>query len=113
MFMAQPKLTMKKGDVECAIGNHVLRHYQDLSIIGREKPDTIHRVLAKIQDREYMGTGKYSVLLDVYGAVIDGDNGIKENEHYIANCSVLVTLGEDDTPSPEIMGSIIFTKQRH
>ena len=40
--MVQPKLTMKKEDVKLAISQYVLKHYQDIPIIGREKLDTIH-----------------------------------------------------------------------
>lgn len=109
--MSQPKLTMKKEDVQCAIKYHVLRHYQKLSVQGKVKPEKVHDVLATIQGREYDGAGKYQVLLDIYGSVVDGENGIKENEHFTATCSVVVKAGTDDSPLIEITDNINLTRQ--
>lgn len=109
--MAQPKLTMKHDDVKLAISQHIRNHYQELTILGREKPDTIHRVLVTIQDKEYIGVGKYNIAIDIYGNVSDGENGFKGNQHFTTTCVVDVKSSEDGTPIVEIDDKLILTKQ--
>ena len=110
--MAQPKLSMVKGDVELAISQYVLSNYQKFQVYGREKPESIHHVLATIQDREYIGAGKYNVFLDIHGTVTDEIGGVKENERYTTSCIVVVTADEENSPVPEITDKLILTKQR-
>ena len=109
--MAQQKLSMAKEDVEKAIALHVLNNYPNMKVLGQGKPCTIHQVLATIQDAEYLGASKYNVLLDFYGVVTDGHNGVKENEHYMATCVVIVTTNTENSPVIEINDSLILTKQ--
>lgn len=111
MRMAQEKLTMKKPDVEKAIGYYVKQKYSELNVIGRNKPETIQRVLATIQDRDYIGSGKYNVLLDIYGTEADENDGIKENIHYTSLCSVCIASDPEGTPLPTFNESLILTKQ--
>ena len=109
--MAQEKLTMKKSDVEKAFGDYVKRLYKELEIQGKDKPDSIDKVLATIQDREYIGEGKYNVLFDIYGTVVDDNGGQKNNVHYTALCSVSVTPDSEGSPVPTLNESLILTKQ--
>ena len=109
--MAQPKLTMTQKDVETAIGWYVRNNYQNLDVKGQNKPETIHNVLATIQDHEYIGAGKYNVILDIHGAVTDGIGGVKENEHYTAKCVFVVSADVEGAPVPEICDDLILTRQ--
>lgn len=109
--MARPKLSMAKEDVEYAISQYVLNNYQKLQVYGREKPESIHHVLATIQDREYIGAGKYNVFLDIHGTITDNTGVVKENEHYTASCIVVVAADEDNSPVPEITDKLILTRQ--
>lgn len=100
---------MKKTDVQVAIANYFSEHFNDLSIFGDPRLDTISNALATIQDKEYQGAGEYHVVLDVYGNIIDGSNGIKENEHFTTSCVVMVKTDEDGSPIIEINDNIILT----
>lgn len=109
--MAQEKLTMKKPDVEKAIANYAKHKYNELNVIGRNKPETIQKVLVTIQDRDYIGAGKYNVLLDIYGTEADENGGIKEGIHYTSLCSVCIASDSEGTPLPTFDESLILTKQ--
>lgn len=109
--MACPKLTMEKKDVQCAISHYVSTNYPDISIQGREHPESLSRVLATIQGNEYHGAGKYNVLLDIYGSVKEGSIGIKENVHFTSMCSVIVEQDSNNSPKISIRGNIYLTKQ--
>ena len=109
--MAREKLTMSKPDVEMAISNHVKQKYHELNVIGRSRPSNIQRVSATIQDREYIGAGKYNVLLDIYGMEDDDNSGFRENIHYTTLCSISVAPDSEGTPVPVLNESLILTKQ--
>ena len=109
--MAQETLAMKKRDVEKAIGDYVKKRFNELEILGKNKPDYVDRVLATIQDREYFGEGKYNVFLDVYGTEIADNGDLRENTHYTALCSFSVVSDPQGTPMPSLNDSLILSKK--
>ena len=109
--MGRPKLTMTKADVQLAIAEYIRKNYANLKVVSREKPDSVHTVLATIQDREYMGAAKYRVLIDVRGVGKGRYGIIDENAHYTASCMVKVSSTAEGSPVISIEDDVIFTKQ--
>lgn len=108
--MEKPKRTMKKDDVQAEIAGYVKKKYNQLDVVGREKPISIQRVLATIQDTEYHGAGNYSVLLELSGTIILENGDSQENIQYQTTCQVSVAESDEGEPNPQIDGQIILTK---
>jgi hypothetical protein len=111
--MAKTKLSMKEGDVQVAIANYFYENFSNLTILGKVKPDAINRdhLIATIQDGEYQAEGKYRVVFDFYGKIIDGTNGIKENQPFSTSCIVIVKSNAEGSPDIEINDNITLTKK--
>lgn len=110
--MAQEKLTMKKKDVQLEISNSFCKNFHNGIVKGKQKPDIITNVLATIQDQEYIGAGKYSVLLDIYGSSIDKNGNRSENEHYSSSIfSVDVSQNKEGEPEVEFIDDIFLNKR--
>lgn len=102
---------MSKLDVQKSMSNYVKQNYDKLNVLGRNKPKTIKKVLATIQDREYNGAGKYNVVFDIYGSEVNDIGDLNENVHYTATCSVSVASDSEGSPIPSLNDSLILTKQ--
>ena len=109
--MAQKKLTMSKGDVRTAISCYVLQNFPTLFKQSKEKPDKVTSVLATIQDLEYFGSGKYNVVLDIYGTETNEIGERNENIHYTSSCMVVVGMNADGEPLPKIENDLFLTKR--
>ena len=99
---------MSKADVSTAIQNCVKEKHKVL-IAGRIIPDSVHNVLATLQE-EYVGAGKYRVVFDIDGAIAD-ENGIKENEHFTSEAYVSVSPNEEGEPVPHFEETLFLTKR--
>jgi len=101
---------MSKTDIQLAMGDYVKQHYHELDVLGRNKPKSIKKVLATIQDRDFVGAGKYNVFFDIYGSEVNDIGDLNENVHYTATCSVNVASDSEGSPIPFLNDSLILTK---
>ena len=109
--MAQEILTMTKSDVQLAMGNYVKQHYHELDVIGHDRPKNIQKVLATIQDRDYVGAGRYNVILDITGSEVNEIGEGNENVHYKALCSINIVSNSNGSPIVSLAEFLILTKQ--
>ncbi len=102
---------MSKPDVQMAMSDYIKQHYHELDVYGRNRPKTIQKVLATIQDRDFVGAGKYNVLFDIIGSEVNDIGEGFEGVHYNAICSVSVASDTDGSPILSLNESLILTKQ--
>lgn len=108
--MVKVKRRMTKEDVEAEISDSFIRNYNALKIVGKEKPDSVQRVMATIQDTDYYGAGKYNVVFDIFGTIVEDNGDLRENVRYQTNCHVIVTASDEGEPIANIEEQIILTK---
>ena len=112
--MGKRKFTVKdKGDVEMVMGLFFRDNYNksNFDIRCDNKPLSITEVRATIQDN-YVGPGRYSVLFNIWGKVIDEMGNTNENVHYTALCKTDVIADLDDAPIIEINDVTIVLRRQ-
>jgi len=111
--MAKVKRKMTKDDAQAEISSYVIKNYPQLKVTGKDKPDTVERVLATIQNSEFIGAGTYSVLLELSGTIYRENGDRLENVRYTTICNIIVTSNDIGEPIPQIDETLYLTKCSH